>query len=140
VGTIGIEGDGHAHPQIHGGPQKALLFISSEAIDELKEAGFPLYWGALGENLTTTGMDRRSMRIGQRWRVGEVVVELTRIRTPCDTLAPYGPGIQAAVYDAQVKAGDATSPRWGLSGFYAAVVRPGTIRTGDPISLLDQMV
>jgi len=140
VTTTGIEGDLHAHPAIHGGPLKALLLISSEGIEELKQAGFPLYWGALGENLTTQGMDRRGMRIGQRWRIGEIVVELTRVRTPCETLAPYGSGIQSAVYDAQVKAGDATSPRWGLSGFYAAVVKTGIVRTGDPIELLAQMV
>ena len=45
------------------------------------------------------------------------------------------PGIQAAIYDARVKQGDAESPRWGLSGFYASVVRPGTVRAGDAVAL-----
>ena len=49
-------------------------------------------------------------------------------------------GIQKAVYDAQVKAGDPSSPRWALAGFYASVVQTGIVRRGDPISLLDQMV
>jgi len=51
-------------------------------------------------------------------------------------LSVYGYGIQKAIYDAKVKARDASSPRWGLGGFYASVVQPGVIRPGDPIVLL----
>ena len=140
VDTLGIEGDEHAHPQIHGGPRQALLIITSEGIDELAAAGFPLYAGALGENLTTRGIDRRDFRIGQRWRAGGVIFEFTKVRGPCETLTVYGPGIQKAIYDSTIKAGDPSSPRWGLSGFYAAVVEPGIIRAGDPIALIDQAV
>ena len=134
ITPLGIEGDLHAHPAIHGGPVKALLLITSEGIDELKSMGYPLFYGALGENLTTSGLDRRSLRIGQRWRIGEVVVELTQLRTPCSTIAVYGAGIGEAVYDQQVRVGDASSPRWGLSGFYASVTRPGIISAGDPVA------
>jgi MOSC domain-containing protein YiiM len=117
-----------------------VLLITSEAIEELKAQGFPLYLGALGENITTTGIDRRQWRPGQRWRVGQAIVELTAVRGPCSQLNVYGPGIQKAMYDTQVYEGDPSSPRWALSGFYASVVRPGPVRPGDPISLLDQMV
>ena len=64
-------------------------------------------------------------------------IELTQMRTPCATLEVYGSGIQAAMYDARVQAGDPESQRWGVSGFYASVVQPGTIRAGDTIALLD---
>jgi MOSC domain-containing protein YiiM len=138
VGPLGIEGDAQAHPQIHGGPRQALLVITSEGIDDLVTLGFPLYYGALGENITTAGLDRRFFRVGQRWRVGSIVIEFTKIRQPCTQLDVYGPGIQRAVYDAAINAGDALSPRWGLSGFYASVVQTGTIRPGDPMVLLDQ--
>ncbi len=138
VTSLGIEGDVHAHPQVHGGPRKAVLLITSEGIDELKQQGFPLYHGALGENLTTTGLDRRTFRIGQRYRVGEVLIEITKIREPCETIQQYGRGIHKAIYDAEIKAGNAASPRWGLGGFYASVLRPGTVRAGDPIMLLDE--
>ena len=138
VTPLGLAGDAHAHPQIHGGPRKALLLITSEGIDELKAAGFPLYHGALGENLTTQGLDRRTVRLGQRYRIGQVTIEITKVRVPCETLNPYGPGIQKAVYDSAVKANDPTSERWGLSGFYASVVRPGAIHPGDSITLLDE--
>ena len=137
VTTLGITGDGHAHPQIHGGPRKAILLITSEGIDELKEQGFALYPGALGENLTTRGLDRRSVRVGQRYRIGGVLVEITKVRAPCDTLNAY-PGIQKVIYDQEVKAGNPASPLWGLSGFYASVVQTGTIHPGDPIRLLDE--
>lgn len=139
IGPLGIAGDSFNHPQIHGGPQQAVLLISSEAIDELTALGYPVYPGALGENITTVGVDRAQWRAGQRWRVGLAIVELTKVRAPCDTLSVYGPGIQSALYDAQVKAGDPSSPRWAMGGYYASVVRPGLVRPGDPIVLLDQL-
>jgi MOSC domain-containing protein YiiM len=140
VTAAGIVGDSWAHPDIHGGPRQALLLIGAESIEELIALGFPLFFGALGENLTTRGLDRRQMRFGQRYRIGDVLIELTKMRGPCSTLDVYGPGIQRAVYDAQVKAGDASSPRWGLAGFYAAVLQGGVIRPGDRIALVDQVV
>jgi MOSC domain-containing protein YiiM len=140
LGPLGIAGDEHAYPEFHGGPKQAVLLISSEAIAELTALGYPLYPGALGENITTVGIDRAEWRSGQRWRVGQAIVEFTRLRIPCDQLSVYGPGIQRAVYDAQVRDGDTSSPRWAMGGFYASVVQPGIIGPGDPISLLDQMV
>jgi len=137
VTPLGITGDGHANPQIHGGPRKAILLITSEGLDELKEQGFALYRGALGENLTTHGLNRRSVRVGQRYRIGEILVEITKVRAPCETLNAY-PGIQKAIYDPDVKAVNPASPLWGLSGFYASVLQPGAIRPGDPIQLLDE--
>jgi MOSC domain-containing protein YiiM len=140
VTVEGIRGDDWSHPDIHGGPNQALLLITSEGIDELVAQGFPLYPGALGENLTTLGLDRRQMRAGQRYRAGDVFFELTKPRAPCVTLNVYGPGIQHAIFDAHVNAGDPLSPRWGLSGFYARLLRAGTLRPQDPIQLIDQMV
>src|ERR1041385_4084088 len=125
ITPLGIEGDRHAHPEIHGGPRQALLIISSEGVDDLVTLGFPLFYGALGENITTRDLDRRFWRIGQRWRLGGAIIEFTKLRAPCSTLDVYGPGIQRAVYDAAVKAGDHLSPRWALGGMYASVVQPG---------------
>lgn len=139
VTVSGIRGDGWAHPDIHGGPNQALLLITSEGIDELVAQGFPLFPGALGENLTTAGLDRRRFRIGQRYRVGEIFVEITKRRAPCVTLNIY-PGIQRAIFDQQAKDGDPASERWGLGGFYARVIRAGVVRPGDPIVLLDESV
>ena len=140
AGPLGLDGDMCAHPQFHGGVNQALLLIGAEALDELREMGYSVYFGALGENITTKGLDRREMRLGQRYRLGGAMIELTRIRVPCDQITLYGGGIRKAVYDKDVKAGDASSPRWGLSGFYASVIQSGLIRTGDPVQLIEQTV
>jgi MOSC domain-containing protein YiiM len=132
----GIAGDSWRYP-FHGGRRKAILLITGEGIDELMSQGYALFPGALGENFTTRGLDRRALRLGQRLRVGKAAIELTQIRSPCATLDVYGPGIQAAVYDARVMSGDSDSDRWGLSGFYASVVQPGIVRPGDAVALLD---
>ncbi len=136
---MGVEGDAHAHPEIHGGPRQAVLLITAEAIAELAARGFPVYYGALGENLTTQGIDRRLLRAGQRYRAGGAVIELTKVRGPCATLDIYGPEIKSAIYDAQVKSGDFASPRLALSGFYASVVQPGLVRANDIITLESEL-
>lgn len=140
VTPLGIEGDLHAHPQHHGGPRKAILIICAESIDELVAKGFPLFAGALGENLTVRGLDRRQMRFGQRYRAGGCLLELTTMRVPCTALDVYGPSIKTEIFDKDVKAGDARSPKWGLSGFYASVVQTGWVRQNDIITLVDQVV
>ena len=132
----GIIGDGWRHPAFHGTPKRAILLITSQGIDELAGQGFPIYRGALGENITTSGLDRRSLRIGQRFQAGKAVIELTELRFPCGTLSVYGTGIQAAIYDPRAQAGDTASPVWGMSGFYASVAKPGIVRPGDSIVLL----
>src|SRR2546430_13207869 len=78
VTPLGLEGDACAHPQIHGGPKQAVLLITAETIEELVALGYPLYPGALGENLTTRGLDRRQLRIGQRLRAGGALLEITK--------------------------------------------------------------
>jgi MOSC domain-containing protein YiiM len=128
----GLQGDSWAHPLIHGGERQAVLMIASEAIEELAGSGFSVYAGALGENLTTAGLDRRGWRAGQVYRVGSAVIELTKPRNPCGTLDALGSGIQKAIFDAR---GEAGSPLWGMSGFYARVVREGLVRAGDEIRL-----
>lgn len=143
LAPTGLAGDSWAHPRFHGGPQQAILLITSEGLDELRAQGFELYPGALGENFTTIGLDRRQIRIGQRYSAGQAEIEITKMRTPCATLDVYNrpamPLIQTAVYDQKVKNGDFQSPRWGLGGFYARVVRAGLVRMGDRISLLDTL-
>jgi MOSC domain-containing protein YiiM len=133
---LGLAGDACAHPEIHGGPKQAVLLIASEVIDELKSLGYPVFYGALGENLTTRGLDRRQLRIGQQLRAGGAIIEITKVRGPCASLDIYGPAIKQEIYDTQVNAGDPTSPRWGMSGFYARVLQPGHVRPDDIIVIV----
>ena len=136
ITPLGLQGDLHAHPAIHGGPDKAILIIASEVVDDLAARGYPVYYGALGENLTTRGLPIHDLRIGDQLRAGAALLEITKPRGPCNTLNVYGPSIQKAIYDAQVKARDASSPRWGLSGFYTRVLQGGLVRPNDSISLV----
>ena len=131
VGLLGIEGDEHAHPQIHGGPDKAILIITIEGIDELIAQGYSLFPGALGENLTTRGLDPRAFRIGQQIRAGSAMLEITRPRGPCATLDIYGPTLKKEIH-----AKDETSHVWGLSGFYTRVLSPGLVHPNDIISVV----
>jgi len=135
IGPLGIEGDLHAHPQFHGGPRKAILIIASEVVDELVKRGYPVFYGALGENLTTRGLDIRDIRIGDEIRAGGAILEITQPRGPCAQLDVYGPSIKQEIYDAGVKALDPKSPYWGMSGFYASVRSPGPVVAGDLIEV-----
>jgi MOSC domain-containing protein YiiM len=125
--AAGIAGDSWAHPNIHGGPNQSVLLIASESIDALRTKGYPVYPGALGENLTTQGLDPEHWCAGQRYRVGETVIELTKLRSPCNTLNIYGPAIKKEIRDTV------------LCGFYAKVIRPGLIFPGNVISLLSEL-
>ncbi len=131
----GFVGDSWRHPQYHGGPMKAVLLVSMEVLEDLRARGFPVFAGATGENLTTEGLDYSRMRVGDRLRAGETLLEITRVRRPCETLSVYGAGIQTEIYDERVRAGDADSPMWGRSGFYAKVLEPGIVRPGDIIGV-----
>lgn len=132
----GIDGDGWRHPAFHGILKRALLVITAEGLAEIQALGFPVYPGALAENLTTRGLDRRALRLGQRFRCSAATIQLTELRIPCDTITVFGTGIQAAIYDARAMKGDPASKVWGLSGFYASVIEPGWVRPGDSITLL----
>jgi MOSC domain-containing protein YiiM len=135
VGHQGLEGDSWAHPQFHGGPDQALLLITEEVIEKLKAHGFPLFPGALGENLTTQGLDAAKWRFGQIFRAGSARLQITRLRTPCRTLKVYGQDIGRAIFDSRAKNGDPNSPVWGYSGVYAKVLTEGVVRPGDLIEL-----
>ncbi len=143
LGREGFSGDSFAHPQFHGGPKQAVLLIALEVIDMLIAKGFAVFPGALGENVTTAGLDHRDWRMGQQYRMGSARVELTKVRVPCRTLDVYRSGtkpIQNEIYSLGVKRGDVSAEEWGRSGFYARVVQEGEIAAGDSIVLESQSV
>jgi MOSC domain-containing protein YiiM len=139
ITTLGLEGDRWAHPHLHGGPDQRVLVIAAEAVDDLAARGFPVFYGALGENLTVRGVPLESLRAGQTWRAGDAILELTKIRVPCSTLDVYGPTLCEEIFDTRVKQGDVTSPRWARSGFYASVRRGGRVSPGAPFELLTEL-
>lgn len=136
ITPLGIEGDLHTHPSIHGGPRKAILIIAAEVVEDLTRRGYPVFYGALGENLTTRGIRVRDLRIGDQLRAGGALLEITQPRGPCTALDVYGESLKGEVYDPQVKALDPDSPRWGMSGLYTRVLTPGPVQTNDMIEVV----
>ena len=136
----GIEGDRHRNLKFHGGPNKAVLMLSLEHLDDLKAQGYVVSAGSLGENLTVSGLDATRWRTGQRYRIGDgPVIELTTLRVPCLNLDVYNPAIKAELYDARCKAGDPETPKWARGGFYARVIRGGLLVPGAPVTLESEM-
>jgi MOSC domain-containing protein YiiM len=127
VGKLGIVGDGHRF-RLHGGSEKALLILASEVIDVLKAEGWPLFYGALGENFTTIGLDHRLWQPGRQLLCGDITLELTTPREPCKTLNPYGRGIQKRLLANR-----------GESGFYASVITGGILQAGAIIKLVERI-
>ncbi|OGS50044.1 MAG: molybdenum cofactor biosysynthesis protein [Euryarchaeota archaeon RBG_16_68_12] len=128
VGSRGIEGDEQADLRVHGAPTKAVYAYPSEhyAFWSGELPGTDLPWGAFGENLTTEGLLEGAVRVGDRYRIGTAVLEVTKPRFPC-----YKLGIKFGRED--------ILPRFlhsGRSGFYFAVAREGEVSAGDPIEVL----
>ncbi|MGP4008585.1 MOSC domain-containing protein [Streptomyces sp. 4N124] len=127
VGASGVAGDAVCHTRHHGGDDQAVYAVAREDLDDWeRELGRPLANGVFGENLTTTGLDVSGARIGERWRIGSVVLEVTSGRIPCSTF-------QAHVGEERwVKRFTAK----GAPGAYLRVIEPGEIRAGDPVEIV----
>lgn len=129
-----VEGDDWRNKKVHGGPQQVVLMIARENIEQMKSAGYPVFAGALGENLTTEGLDYRRIRYGDVFRVGTTLeFRITKRRAPCQTIAVYGPDIGTAIFDAEARDHSPLSELWGMSGFYGEILREGHARPGDSI-------
>ena len=126
VTLAGLEGDGHRNRKLHGGPDRALCLFSLEQIEALQAEGHPVEPGALGENLTVTGLDWPRVRPGDLFRVGEtVLIQITRFTSPCET-------VRAAFLDgAYSRVSETRHPGW--SRVYARVLVPGEITAGDRV-------
>src|SRR5947209_8442554 len=82
---LNIDGDAQADLTVHGGPDKAVYAYPSEHYDYWREVlpGRDLPPGVFGENLTTEGLDERSVSIGDEFRVGSARLVVTQPRQPC---------------------------------------------------------
>jgi MOSC domain-containing protein YiiM len=132
VTSLGLLGDAVRNTLIHGGPHQALLLVAKESIDALALEGFPVYAGALGENLTIEDLDFTQLAPGVRLRAGGAILEITKPRQPCATLDVYNTG------DVTIQARLTATP--GSAGFYVRVLQTGLIRQHDIIELLEQAV
>jgi MOSC domain-containing protein YiiM len=141
VAGLGVEGDAHAGELIQHRSRKRrdpsepnlrqVHLIHSELHDELRERGFELLPGQMGENVTTRGVDLLALPVGTRLRLGhDAEVELTGLRTPCKQLDGIAPGLMEATLD---RAPDGSLIR--KAGVMAVVVAGGAVRPGDPVAV-----
>ena len=129
VTELGLEGDAQAHPDIHGGPRRALCLFPLEVIERLRAAGHAITPGGIGENITTSGLDWSRVTPGAQLRLGaEVVVEVTSFTNPCATIARNFTGGDINLVNQKVAPGN--------SRVYARVIEPGRLSVGDGIEVL----
>src|SRR6478609_1914096 len=87
IGVLGVPGDEHVYED-HGGPDMALLAYPAEHYAHWRGLGLELPdVGALGENLTTTGLVETDVHIGDTFTVGTTLVQVCQPRAPCYKLA-----------------------------------------------------
>lgn len=129
VGPLGLAGDTVADKVNHGGTDQAVYAYGREDLDWWTEQlGRELSNGMFGENLTTAGIDVSSALIGEIWRVGPVVMQVTSPRIPCNTFKSW-----------------LDEPHWvkrfaaaGRPGAYLRVLTPGVVADGDDLEVVSR--
>lgn len=128
VHALGMAGDHQDHPE-HGGVDKALYaYAREDALWWEAELGRPLRAGAFGENLTTEGLNITGAEIGERWRIGTVILEVSEPRIPCQVFAGF--------WDVPDLVKRFTAR--GRPGAYLRVVTKGEMAAGDPIEIVER--
>jgi MOSC domain-containing protein YiiM len=142
VAGLGVEGDAHKgktvkhRSRVARDPSQPNLrqvhLIHGELHDELRSAGFEVSPGAMGENITTRGINLLDLPTGARLHVGpRAVIEVTGLRNPCVQLDGYRPGLLRAVLGET--AGGETIRKSGIMGI---VVAGGDVAPGDVIQVV----
>lgn len=126
VHRLGVTGDVQVFSG-HGGPDQAVYaYAREDAAWWERELDRPLRPGMFGENLTTSGLDVTGASIGERWRIGTVLVEVTSPRIPCRTFAGF--------WDVRDLIKRFTARGW--PGAYLRVIEEGELAAGDPIEVV----
>ena len=121
VSFIGLKNDGHNHAK-HNNPLQAVCLQDEENLEQLRQEGFPLYYGTVGENLTVRNLYVQKLSVGTILEFEEgVILELTKERKPCYVLDAIDPLLKEKIL--------------GRCGFYAKVLREGLIKTGETIQV-----
>jgi MOSC domain-containing protein YiiM len=120
----GVEGDHVLDTINHGGPHKAIYAYAREDAKWWESIiGEPIAPGRFGENLTTIGLDLSSAVIGERWHIGEALLEVSQPRIPCRTFSGFWnrPSLVKEFTNA------------ARPGAYLRIIEEGKIGTGDEI-------
>lgn len=116
--NFGIEGDAHA-----GKWHRQVSLLSLEKIEEFRSKGVNVEFGAFGENIVVSGFDLQKLPVESRLKIGPAVLEITQIGKECHS--------HCAISE---KTGSCIMPTQGI---FSKVVLGGTVKTGDPVELLE---
>lgn len=128
----GFTGDEQADRRVHGGPEKAVHHYPREHYPAWRDeiGAHPLLDapGAFGENISTTGLTEENVAVGDMFRLGGVLIQVSQGRQPCWKLNHrFGvPDMARRVQDS------------GRTGWYYRVLEPGTVAPGDRLSLVER--
>jgi MOSC domain-containing protein YiiM len=132
IGFLGLEGDEQADPRFHGGPDKALHHYPSDHYVRWGTLApdHPLLNapGAFGENVSTWGVTEDQVCIGDRFRLGTALVEISQGRQPC-----WKQGLRM-----EWSTLPALMVRERRSGWYYRVIEEGDAQAGDQLTLIER--
>jgi MOSC domain-containing protein YiiM len=129
---LGLEGDQVSDTKHHGGVDQAVYAFAREDLDAwAAELGTEIPNGQFGENLTTEGIDVNEAEVGERWLVGDAVLEVASVRIPCNDFKEW---MGRCGYDQRtwVRRFAATN----RPGPYLRVLTEGSVRAGDEITVV----
>jgi MOSC domain-containing protein YiiM len=137
LGFLGFDGDQVADPTVHGGPDKAVHFYPGEHYApwraDIARAGLDPHphlekLGAFGENISALRLTEDQVHIGDRFRIGSAIVEISQGRQPCWKIDHHFglKGMTAGVI------------KTGRSGYYFRVIEEGRVSAGDTIEQLER--
>jgi MOSC domain-containing protein YiiM len=125
----GVQGDIQADPTVHGGRYKAVYTYATEDYAWWEQRlGVSLPPATFGENLTLEGVSTTDALIGERWRIGSALLQVTQPREPCWKLG--------------AKMGDREFPHKfrevGRAGAYLSIVEEGDVGSGDAVEVVSR--
>lgn len=128
----GLEGDEQGDRIYHGGPEKALHHYAADHYPYFRAwhpaSPVPYAAGAFGENVSTLGMSEREVHVGDVFRVGQALVQVSQGRQPC-----FRVNLRFRRPDAAL-----ALQASGRTGWYYRVLREGWLAAGDAFELVDR--
>lgn len=125
----GFHGDGVAATQFHGGPDRAVCFYPIEHYTQWEEEfGITLQAPAFGENISARDMTESNVYIGDKYRLGEALIEISQARIPCSKISRNNgiPTLLKRVIET------------GHTGYFFRVLENGRVYADSPITLVDR--
>ena len=123
----GLVGDRIIDTNVHGGYDQAVYAYAREDVQWWeKEINEEIPAGRFGENLTTEGIDVNAALVGEQWKIGSVILEVSQPRIPCRVFAGF--------WKRATLIKDFTQA--GRPGAYLRIIQEGSAQAGDAIEVI----